>query len=135
MTTEEIATTVKRVAHLGQEPEQVNGDGRLVNALSSALGRRARKRLRKILEDVPVAEIDSIDFAAWRREVRELAHAAALDATGGDLRSALVALLEDRLGPDAPAIPAEADLSGLLAACPEAQALLSRVVEAWAERL
>ena len=64
-----------------------------------AIRRRTRRRLRRIFEGVTLAEIDAVDFSAWRQEVRALAAQIALDACGGDLRSALVAMIEDETDP------------------------------------
>ena len=48
-------------------PAHVNGDGGLVNALSSSLGRRRRKKLRRILgEDATPDDFAGVDFEAWR---------------------------------------------------------------------
>ena len=75
-----------------------------------------------------------MDFVAWRRELRGLAHARALDAVGGDLRAALLALLQ--MGDAALRDPGpEADLSTLVASEPVASALLRRVVLGWLESL
>jgi hypothetical protein len=51
------------------------------------------------------------------------------------LRIALTAWLETGDGDDSQAIPAEADVSQLVAASPEASALLRSVISAWVEAL
>jgi len=128
-----LRETITLVAALALEPEQVHGDGQLVNALSGAIRRRTRKRLARELRDVSLADVAAFDYGAWRRDVQALA---ALDAVGSsrcDLRTALVALVEadssHRIG-DAPA-PAPADWQALVEADPRARALLRRVVRDW----
>jgi hypothetical protein len=121
---EELARLVAAVARLAVEGDPATGVG---SALATALGRRTRRRLERVLQDrgaTPRA-IESIDFAAWRAELRALAAAEALRRTGETLRTALLALLADEPG----RCPApEADLSPLVERCPEAQALVRRIV-------
>ena len=67
---------------------------------------------------------------AWRSDLRGLAAAVALDDTELDLRAALVLLaLDSADAGDAARV--EADVSELVAAAPEARALLHRAVHAW----
>ena len=129
--TAELGETLTLVATIALESEALHASGRTLNALSSALGRRTRRRLRRILEDVSVEAIEAIDFAAWRAELRVVAAAQAVDATGGDLRAALVALLLDAEEPADDAFGVNSDLTPLVTGCPEARALLTRVVRAW----
>jgi tetratricopeptide (TPR) repeat protein len=127
----EVREVLSIVAALVLDPEQVRGDGQRVNALSSALGRRCRRRLRRILDSVSLADVAAIDFAAWRNDVRALAAALALDEIGGDLRTALVALIcasSDRSPSD---LPPNADLRPQVAGCPEAAALLRHTLLLW----
>ncbi len=132
LTAEEMGTVVRLVANLAQEREQLSGDGRLVNALSDAIGRWARRRLRKALGTCAPEEIAEIDFGAWRSELRSLAHAEALDACGGELRTALCALLQDA-GRLTGTPPDDTDLTALVDAAPEARELLRRVTVAWSD--
>jgi tRNA dimethylallyltransferase len=88
----EVAIVLSGLVH---DRDAVAGGGDLVNRLSSALGWRARRRLAKRFAEVTPEEVADLDFRAFREELRALAHATALDASGGDLRGALVALLED----------------------------------------
>ena len=57
------------------------------------------------------------------------------DHLGCDLRTALVALVCEADDRSPSEIDATADISALVAACPEAQALVSRVVREWIARL
>jgi hypothetical protein len=80
-----------------------------------------------VLQDrgVTAGALGSIDFAAWRAELRGLAAAEALRRTGETLRTALLALLDDEPGRrPAP----EADLGLLVERRPEARALVRRIV-------
>lgn len=126
----EVALVLSGLVH---ERDAVAADGGLVNRLSSAIGWRARRRLAKRLGALVPEEIADLDFAAWHEEIRAFAHAMALDASGGDLRGALVALLEDARRAAAPRLDESADLCALIDATPAAAALLRRVVLAWAD--
>jgi len=123
----ELAEVLSVVCALVLDPDSVRGEGRLVNALSSALGRRHRRKLRRHLSDVTLASIEHFDFVAWRSDLRALATSVALEETGADLRTALVALL-----PEPPIGLGEmADITPLLANSPHACALLRRALERW----
>ncbi len=131
---DEAAKLVGLVARLGAEADSVSGDGHLVNALAAALGRRTRRRLKHVLEEhgASAEAVASIDFAAWRVELRALAAAEVLRRTGEPLRTALLALLGD----EPPRRPApEADLGPLVERSPEARALLRRIVLGWSDDL
>jgi tetratricopeptide (TPR) repeat protein len=120
------------VAGLVADAEAVSGDGHHVNALAEALGRRARRRLRKALGGATPEAIGAMDVAGWRAELRGLAAARALHETQTELRTALLGLLGNDLGRrPAP----EEDVSALVEGCPEASALLRRVVRGWIRTL
>jgi hypothetical protein len=129
--TRELADLLTLLATLILDPEHVRGDGHLINALSGALSRRKRKRLSRIFEDDSVDEIRGLDFAAWRGEVRALAAWKVFLESGGDLRTALVALIRE--SPDAPdaALREGADLTALIRGNRTARAFLRRVVRDW----
>ncbi len=127
---EEVAEVMTLVASLCFETEEVRGSAERVNALSNALGRRARRRLRRVLGDLTLGQVAGLDFGAWRDELRALAAAVALEETGGDLRTALLALLRDH-SESLPGNPGEhTDLTPQLAVCPPARALARRAVRA-----
>ena len=126
----EIGEHLTLIADLTAEAEGVSGDGRVVNALVDALGRRARKRLKRVLGETPAGAIAAIDFPAWRAELRGLASIAALAGSSVDLRTAFLAwIADDPAG--ARQLSVESNLSERVAASPEARALLGRLVEAW----
>jgi hypothetical protein len=124
--TEELQTVLGVIAGLCTETDSVQGNGHLVNALASALGRRARKRVRRLLEDHTAEQIAGIDFDRWRAELQALAAMVVLRRKGGQLRTALLA----RSKP-----PEGADLSALVEASPGAGALYCRLVRAWIDSL
>ncbi len=119
------------VATLALEPDQVHASGATLNALAEALGRRARRRVKRILGDVSLDAIQAIDFAAWRSELRALAAASALDETGCDPRTALLALVCEASNRSTSEITETTDLTALVADCPEARALLRWATRAW----
>jgi tetratricopeptide (TPR) repeat protein len=129
--TEELQTVLGVIAGLCTETDSVQGNGHLVNALASALGRRARKRVRRLLEDHTAEQIAGIDFDRWRAELQGLAAMVVLRRKGGQLRTALLALLDDARSKP----PEGADLSALVEASPGAGALYCRLVRAWIDSL
>lgn len=129
----EVGELLTITAQLASEVEHLHGDAQTVNRLSHELGRRARRRVRRELEGIEVSEIAETDFAAWRRELRTLAHACALDAVDGDLRLALCALLESDAELPAETARAEGDLIPAVDASPAATALLRHVLSVWLE--
>ena len=131
----EVGAVLSLLAQLTLGPDTVAGDGHLVNALASALGRWSRRRLRRALGEASAAEIAEIDFEAWRSELRSLAHAAAFDAVAGDLRAALVAIVGEDSDAESDALDAEADLTAWIAGRTAARELLRRVVAAWSAGL
>jgi len=141
LSTPELASAITLLAQLALDLPCVSAEGGLVNALASSLGRRARRRVRKALGEIDAAAIASIDFEAWRADLRGLASARVLESGGVEFRLALTAWLQSGDGGDsaegdaAERFPPEADVSQLVATCPEALALLRSVISAWVEVL
>jgi tetratricopeptide (TPR) repeat protein len=135
LTTAELGSAITLVAQLALDASCVSADGDLVNDLSSSLGRRARRRIRKALGEVDAAAIASIDFEVWRADLRGMASALALESSDAEFRVAITAWLQPSDGDDAETIPSEADVSQLVATRPEASALLRSVISAWIEAL
>ncbi len=131
LTEQELGEVLTVTAAIALDPEQVNGDGRLLNAMSTAIGRRLRRRIRKILAGESLERIGAVDFGAWRTEVRALASAVALDQTDGDLRTALAVLISEESDRPVLDLPADADLTPYVAAYPLAQSLMRRIVHSW----
>jgi tetratricopeptide (TPR) repeat protein len=138
LSTPELGSIIRLVAQLALEVPLSGTEGDRWNALSSSLSRRARRRVRKALGEIDAAAIASIDFEAWRAELRGMASARVLESTDIEFRLALTSWLQPAEGGDgdtAEAIPPEADVSQLVADRPEALALLRSVVNAWVEAL
>jgi hypothetical protein len=123
------------VVRLASDGDAVRGEGRLVNALSTALGRRLRRRLRKHLGNASIDALCAVDFDAFRVELRALAAGLAIADTGCGLRTALACLARE----EDDALDAElreaANLAPRVAAAPAARALLRRLTSAWLERI
>jgi tetratricopeptide (TPR) repeat protein len=129
---EELGRMLVRVAAAVLAPRSAPADDALGSALERKLGLWSRRRLRRVLDGVSLEAVEAIDPARWRAELAELAAEAALDRTGGDLRTALLALA---LADDEP-LPAEsADLSDLVRRSDPARTLLHQATAAWCERL
>jgi hypothetical protein len=136
LSNDELARTLTLLAELGAEAEVVSSaDGSLVNALSRALGWRAKKRVKRALEGHTPDEIAAIDFAAWRRALRALASAVVIDRGECTLRDAFVACLHTDDPDAARTLPPEADLRARVGAQPEALELLGLAVRAWTAML
>ena len=138
LSTPELGSIIRLVAQLALEVPRDGTEGDRWNALSSSLGRRARRRVRKARGEIDAAALASIDFEAWRAELRGLASARVMESTDIEFRLALTAWLQTADSGDgdtADAIPPEADVSQLVTDRPEARALLRSVVNAWVEAL
>jgi hypothetical protein len=94
-----------------------------------------RRRLRRLLADTTLSSVARTDFAAWCRELRNLAALDVLASGAADLRTALVALVHaDRNGPAFEAREGE-DIGTRVAASPPARALLQHIVGGWLSRI
>ena len=76
-----------------------------------------------------------MDYSRWRAGIRAQVAARVLNESGGDLRSALMALIGLDSEDGAPDPPDDADLSSWIAASPQARELLARVESTWVQRL
>ena len=132
---EEIGSLQRLLVSVVLDPDAVHGDGRRVNALASALSRRTRRRLKKLLEGTTQRSVADTDFAAWQRELRAFAASSVLASGESDLRTALCTLVrEDGAGP--PLEPRDGDdLSARVAASPLALALVRRIVRGWLTKI
>jgi hypothetical protein len=133
--TREVASVLELVVRLASDGDAVRGDGRLVNALSAALGRRLRRRLRKHLGDASIDALCAVDFDAFRVELRALAAGLAIADTGCGLRTALACLARDEDDTLDAELREAANLAPRVAAAPAARALLRRLIGAWLERI
>jgi hypothetical protein len=134
---EEIEATVRAlIAVAAGEASGETGSER-ARELDRQLSRRAHKRLRRALHGSAAERMLEVDFEAWRAELRTLATAVALDESERDLRTALLSLLRSAAARDGEELDlcSTGDMSARIAADPDAQALLRRVVVGWASEL
>jgi tetratricopeptide (TPR) repeat protein len=127
----ELGDLMRTACALVLDPDHVSGDGHFVNAMTSALKWRTRRKLRRTLEGIEMQEIEAVDFADWRRNLRALACAVAVEETGIELRDAVASIAaraHEQASPDA---PEAADLSATIEMSDEARALLRRAVGTW----
>ena len=106
-----------------------------VRAALEAAGSRIRRRVRRELTGVEIGQLQGFHVPSWQRELEIHTHCTAIDATGGDLRSALLFALAV---PTQGASLAEAPDAGLTPQLEEgglARALLKRVLAEWVESL
>jgi tetratricopeptide (TPR) repeat protein len=130
----DVGEVLALVVDLVLEPSQVNGDGALVNGLSAALGRRRRRKLRRVLgDDATPDDFAAIDWDAWQVEMRALAAAEALRRDDASLRTALIALTGET--DENADLRGEAHLAPHVEADPIARAFLARIVGDWLGRL
>jgi hypothetical protein len=126
----DVREVMQLLVSLVLEPEHVSGTGTLVNALSESLGRRRRKKLRKILgEQASAGVFAGVDFDAWCVELRALAAAEAIRRDSTPLRTALAALIAE--SESAPDSGSDVPLGPHIEAEPAARALLRRIVDDW----
>ncbi|MBW2402157.1 MAG: hypothetical protein JRG80_23380, partial [Deltaproteobacteria bacterium] len=65
LTEQELGEALTVTAAIALDPEHVHGDGRLLNAMSSAIRRRLRRQIRRILANESLERIAAVDFG-WR---------------------------------------------------------------------
>jgi tetratricopeptide (TPR) repeat protein len=130
---ENLASTMTALATVALDPEAARGTQE-AERLSRRVGRRTRNKLRRALEGLGPSDVDAVDFDAWQRELRGLAAASAVDRTGGDLRSALIALSDEAAGGTDDSRSEGTDQCAIHASEP-ARRLLAHVTSAWCARL
>jgi tetratricopeptide (TPR) repeat protein len=135
LTTRELRELMLLIAALALDPERVSGDGSLVNEISSAVKRRLRRRLRLLLKGESMDSLERVDFDAWRNEIRAMAGSIAVDETGIDLRSALIALTGDGSDGSCEEPAPSTDLTAWVTARPAASDLLRQSIRSWLSQL
>jgi tetratricopeptide (TPR) repeat protein len=130
---EALASTMTALVTVALDPEAARGTQE-AERLSRRVGRRTRNKLRRALEGVGPSDVDGVDFEAWQRELQGLAAASAVDRTGGDLRSALIALSEEGARTTDQAGSEGTDRCAIHAS-ESARRLLTHVTSAWCARL
>ncbi|MEE8580515.1 MAG: tetratricopeptide repeat protein [Myxococcota bacterium] len=131
LSTEDLGNALHTLAALALRPDGARWEAPEAAALERTVGRWTRRKVRRALEGADLDAIETIDFEAWRAEIRVLAAASALDETGGDLRDALICLTAKDHGSEEPEYAEAADLTPLVANSPTAMGLLGRVVATW----
>jgi tetratricopeptide (TPR) repeat protein len=129
--TEELGTIIYSATALSTDLGGNCNDGPYVHELDGAMGRWTRRKIRKVLGERLIRDIQAIDYESWRREVRGIAAGLAVDGGDGDLRSALIALASHDAQIDATHPSPSADITSLVAGSPSARGLMSRVIECW----
>jgi len=130
---EEVRGILRLICHLSMGAEHVEGEGTLVNDLAGALARRTQRRVRRILGETSLDQIDALDIASWRKALRDQAYALAFDRTSRDLRSALKALIQENSQVDG--IVVQGDIRALVRGCPAAYTLLEKAVMGWIDNI
>ena len=122
-------------AALFLDPGGNGQESRFRAAIDEALGRWTRRKVRRIVEETTLPEIEAIDQQAWGDELRAMAAAQAIDRNGGDLRNVLRALiLFDHSTTEEPAFEA-AEIGTLASTSEPARRLLTRITTLLCERL
>ncbi len=123
------------IAALFLDPGGNGGSSRYRDDLDRSIGRWTRRKVRRIVEETSLAEIEAFDHQAWGDDLLAIAAAQAIDRNGGELQTILQALLvldDDEQSPS----PAEGSEIGTRASASEpARRLLIRITTMLCERL
>jgi tetratricopeptide (TPR) repeat protein len=132
----EVLCTIANAAAGEEFARAVDADDsrtELATAVEYAIGRRTRRKLRRILDGTSPELIRTIDFETWLASVRGLAAARALERSDATLRSALLQL---SMTPEEAAETEETDdLSARIAGAGKACNLLRQLEAAWCSEL
>ncbi len=131
----ERAALFSTLAALFLDPGGNGLESRFRAGLEEKLGRWTRRKVRRIVEETTVSEIEAIDHQAWGEELRAMAAAQAIDRNGGDLRSVLRALLVlEHARAGEPGFGG-AEIGTLASTSETARRLLTRITSLLCERL
>ena len=133
--TDDRAALFSALGGLFLDPGGNGADSPYRAPLDEAIGRWSRRKVRRIVEETTMTEIESIDQAAWGEELRAMAAAQVVDRNGGELKHVLRALLV--LDPDSAESPAfeGAEIATLAASSDAARRLLTRITTQLCDRL
>jgi len=132
---EQRAAFFSTLAALFLDPGGNGLDSQFRAGLEENLGRWTRRKVRRIVEETTVSEIEAMDHQAWGEELRAMAAAQTVDRNGGDLRSVLRALLVlDHANAEEPAFEG-AEIGTLASTSESARRLLTRITTQLCERL
>jgi hypothetical protein len=123
------------LAALFLDPGGNGEESRYRDELDEAVGRWTRRKVRRIVEETTLADIEAFDHEGWGFELRAIAAAQVVDRNGGDLRCVLRALvLLDQDRSEEP-IPESARIGALVADSEPARRLLQRISTLLCDRL
>jgi len=129
------ASLFSAVVALFLDPGGNSEETRYSDALNRTLGRWTRRKVRRIVEEVEISAIGTLDHEAWGFELRALAAAQVIDRNGGDLRSVLRALLVLESDPSERPIFEGSNLGTLASTSESVRRLLARITALLCERL
>jgi len=131
----ERAALFAEIAAFFLDPGGNGGESHYRDALDRALGRWTRRKIKRIVEETNLNEIETQDHEAWGSQLRAMAAAQAIDRNGGDLRSVLCALLALENG-DSPQPDFEgAEIATLASTSDSARRLLAQITRMLCEKL
>jgi tetratricopeptide (TPR) repeat protein len=130
-----LAGAVRQLGALAWDTSASGVDSVVAEQLDRAIGRWARRKLRKGLEGTETSDLENLDWATWRDELRGVAATIALDRQNGDLRSALLALSADPRDADAEQLAADIDIRDRVRHDNLASALLAHVTSTLCQKL
>ena len=108
---------------------------RQLGELDEAVGRWTRRKIRRIVEETTLGEIEAFDHEGWGFELRAIAAAQVVDRNGGDLGCVLRALVVlDQDNRDEPTLES-ARIGTLVADSEPARRLLQRISTLLCDRL
>jgi tetratricopeptide (TPR) repeat protein len=123
------------IAALFLDPGGNGGSSRYRDDLDRSLGRWARRKVRRIVEETSLAEIEAMDHEAWGHDLLAIAAAQAIDRNGGDLATVLRALLVLEADEGTPCASEGSGIATRASASEPARRLLMRVTRMLCERL
>jgi hypothetical protein len=132
---DERASLFSAVVALFLDPGGNSEETRYSDALDRTLGRWTRRKVRRIVEEIDLSTIHTLDHEAWGFDLRAMAAAQAIDRNGGDLRPVLRALLALESDSSARPIFEGANIGTLASTSESARRLLARITTLLCERL
>ncbi len=130
-----LVQTIEHVAALALDVERPDDTQDIADHLDAAIGRWARRKLRRVLDGTGQSDIASICWDDWRSSLRCVAASAALDRSAGDLRNALMALSAAPEDAGADEVADTTDISDRVRSMKPARALLRQVTQAWCSEI
>jgi len=117
------------------DPGGNGGESHYREALDRALGRWTRRKIKRIVEETNLNEIETQDHEAWGSQLRAMAAAQAIDRNGGDLRSVLCALLALENGDSSQPNFEGAEIATLASTSDSTRRLLAQITRMLCEKL